>query len=467
MSEKDLLLLLLCLLWLLSALSCAPPDRDGDGSNTLLDCDDAHPAVYPGAPEQPYNQLDEDCNGTDLIDVDLDGHPALIAGGDDCDDLDPFTHPDAPEQCDGIANDCSQFPDDADHDGWEAQACLEPIYWGDCDDLDPSIFPHADEIPYDGIDQNCYEGDLIDIDQDGEASIHAGGPDCDDLNPAITSAQETFIPAGYFYASRWPAPDHPTSPNAGLERRFLPDFCIDTTEVSLRTYRRCQATWECPIPSGIQQDPSWMTWYQDPLQQDFPVVGLSASDALNVCAAQGKRLPSHDEWEKAARGGLCLENTRPCPDHTLNPSPQRTFPWGENKPTCTLANHTPSETSACYTPTPESHAPPVVAVNTLTPGASPYGVLNLSGNAAEWVTDPPGSFQSAQAHQPPHFGNSAAREHLSLANIRGGNFESSPEALEISQRSTYTPQMNLMGLGTRCVRSLESSSDARISPSSP
>lgn len=467
MSEKDMLILLFCLLWLLATFSCAPPDRDGDGSSALLDCDDSHPSLYPGAPEQPYNQLDEDCDGTDLIDVDLDGYPALAAGGDDCDDLDPFTHPNAPERCDGIANDCSQFPDDADHDGWEAQACLEPIYWGDCDDLDPSIFPHADEIPYDGIDQNCYEGDLIDIDQDGEASIHAGGPDCDDLNAAITSAQETFIPAGYFYASRWPAPRDTSTPATRLERRFLPDFCIDTTEVSLHTYRRCQATWDCPIPSGIQQDASWMTWYQDPLQQNFPVVGLSSSDALQVCAYQGKRLPSHDEWEKAARGGLCLENTRPCPDDALNPSPQRTFPWGEHSPTCTLANHAPSPTTSCTTPSPDGQTPPLVPIDALALGASPYGVLNLSGNAAEWVSEPPGSFQHPSSEKMMPFGNSAAWEHHTLANIRGGNFWSSPDALPISQRSTLSPHTNLLGLGTRCVRSLDPSSNARIFPTSP
>ena len=53
------------------------------------DCDDGEGGVHPGAAEVPYDGVDQDCSGEDLVDVDGDGEPAVEAGGADCDDADP------------------------------------------------------------------------------------------------------------------------------------------------------------------------------------------------------------------------------------------------------------------------------------------------------------------------------------------------------------------------------------------
>jgi hypothetical protein len=93
------------------------------------DCDDADPAVHPGAPEV-CDAVDDDCDGAvDAADADVTGqievYPdadgdgygagtavlacpgggAVVAG--DCDDADADVSPDAAEQCDGIDSDCA------------------------------------------------------------------------------------------------------------------------------------------------------------------------------------------------------------------------------------------------------------------------------------------------------------------------------------------------------------------------
>ena len=73
------------------------------------DCDDGDDGVFPGAEEVAYDDVDQDCDGSDLIDVDGDG--SLYT--EDCDDEDPDRAPTLPEICDdGIDNDCNDEVDD-------------------------------------------------------------------------------------------------------------------------------------------------------------------------------------------------------------------------------------------------------------------------------------------------------------------------------------------------------------------
>ena len=55
----------------------------------------------------------------------------------------------------------------------------------DCDDSLISVYPYAPEVPYDGIDQDCLDGDLVDVDGDGFESDITGGLDCDDSQMSI------------------------------------------------------------------------------------------------------------------------------------------------------------------------------------------------------------------------------------------------------------------------------------------
>lgn len=115
-------------------------------------------------------------------DTDSDGYPDSI----DCAPEDPSIHPRANEiPYDGIDQDCSGGDlCDVDLDGYDAEACGG----SDCDDDAESTSPAGVDIPGDGIDQDCSGADaelICDGDADGHDALVCGGLDCNDADAAI------------------------------------------------------------------------------------------------------------------------------------------------------------------------------------------------------------------------------------------------------------------------------------------
>ena len=105
-------------------------DYDHDGHSGCgdedADSDDYNASTYPGATEVPYDNIDQDCDGVDLTDIDGDGYDGG-AYGEDCDDQDAAVNPAAEENCtNGIDDNCNGIADDYD------DACVG----GDDDDDD-------------------------------------------------------------------------------------------------------------------------------------------------------------------------------------------------------------------------------------------------------------------------------------------------------------------------------------------
>jgi formylglycine-generating enzyme required for sulfatase activity len=146
---------------------------------------------------------------------------------------------------------------------------------------------------------------------------------------------------------------------------WLSGFRIDKYEVTNRQYRTCVAAGGCQLPR-LFHTVSRDSYYDNPEFDYYPVLWVSWWDAYNYCKWAGKRLPSEAEWEKAARG---FADDRP-------------WPWGQERISCERANFTNAQTnphSVCTGDTQRVGSYPL--------GASPYGAMDMAGNAFEWVMD--------------------------------------------------------------------------------
>jgi formylglycine-generating enzyme required for sulfatase activity len=153
------------------------------------------------------------------------------------------------------------------------------------------------------------------------------------------------------YATRWGPP----------VEAWISTFLLDRTEVTFAAYQACVRAGRCSPAKPA---------YRDFDRPDQPMVGLSWYQARDFCLAQGGRLPSEAEWERAARG----------------PMGQAT-PFGDEAVSCAQAVVIDDRGRSCGVT--KQHGQPEKGrtfVVASTP-AGRYGVFDLVGNAEEWVDD--------------------------------------------------------------------------------
>ncbi len=223
------------------------------------------------------------------------------------------------------------------------------------------------------------------------------------------SAEMLSIPAGDFTLG-----DISGAPEEHPERRiYLDAFQIDRTEVSNAAYRRCVRARACDA-SAYLDDPSLG-------KDDRPVVGATFQEAEVFCRWLKRRLPTEAEWEYAAKGQ----------DH-------RKWPW--------RGAFDPKRANSISPDDPHTHTAPVDAYEE---GKSPFGVLNMAGNVAEWVADyfDPVFYQTDKTHQNPK-GPRRGRERV----VRGGSYREPAFGLRVSARRGQLPTEVNNTVGFRCAR---------------
>lgn len=139
---------------------------------------------------------------------------------------------------------------------------------------------------------------------------------------------------------------------------------------------------------------------------DFPVVGVSYYEAEAFAKWTGKRLPTEQEWEKAARG-----------------EDGKVYPWGDE-----------FDKSKCNSN--ESGIKGTSRVDRFPNGVSPYGCYDMAGNVCEWT-------------------NSYDDEIKARRVLRGGPWYGTPSLMRSAGRFRRGPDFRDYADGFRLARTLK------------
>ena len=242
---------------------------------------------------------------------------------------------------------------------------------------------------------------------------------------AHATGEMVTIPAGPFIMGRddGPADERPA------HTVTLPAYAIDRLPVTNEQFARFLEAAGTHNPRGERlydiDDPDARihqrngAWRPDDGYSNHPVVEVPWAGARDYCAAIGKRLPTEAEWEKAARG-----------------SDGRRYPWGNSSP-----DQSRAQFGAGWNET--------VPVDRFSAGASPYGVLDMAGNAWEWVSS---------AYRPYPYHASDGREDLApgpVRGTRGGGHDSRGGEITTTQRGlnlSRNPRSGHHNIGFRCAQ---------------
>lgn len=217
------------------------------------------------------------------------------------------------------------------------------------------------------------------------------------------------IPAGEFIMGN-DAGDDDEKP---AHKVFVDAFEIDQFEVTNEQFQAfVEQTGYVTEAEKAGESRTWRTFAEG--KPRHPVVMVTWNDAVAYCQWCGKRLPTEAEWEKAARGTEGF-----------------IYPWG-NEWALDKAN------------TEESGYRGTTIVGSFPAGASPYGVMDMAGNVAEWTSDwydayPGSTFTSA------YFGKK-------YRVIRGGGWFSDSHLVRTTERSCSTVDLRNDDVGFRCAR---------------
>ena len=227
--------------------------------------------------------------------------------------------------------------------------------------------------------------------------------------PAIISGEMVFIPAGDFIMGS----DDPKSVSYPKHTVNLPAFWIDKWEVtnadfldfSLKTGYQGE---------GAKEGKDWRIFFTPatPEKAKLPVVYITWNDAAEYCKSLGKRLPTEEEWEKAARG-----------------TDGRTYPWGNE-----WINNRSNTYEAGITKPAEIG---------MFEDVSPYGVHDMLGNVQEWTNSWYVTYKGNPKQDP--------KSGKTLRIVRGLAANHKAKQGSLANRDAW-PAESLFNFGCRCAK---------------
>lgn len=138
---------------------------------------------------------------------------------------------------------------------------------------------------------------------------------------------------------------------------YVKGFYIDRYEVTTGEFRGFVKETN-RTPPAIWTKPEWIRMYPAPVD-NHAMNAVMWFDADDYCRWVGERLPTEEEWEKAARG---IDG--------------RQWPWGNELNTL----------EKLYANTQEAGIGWTMPVGSYSDGVSPYGAYDMAGNVMEWTS---------------------------------------------------------------------------------
>ena len=232
--------------------------------------------------------------------------------------------------------------------------------------------------------------------------VESGGDAGSERASDIDGMLQAYIPDGTF---RMGAMDEDGQSDERPDHNVtLKGFWIDKLEVTNGMYLLCVKAGACEPPQQFNSE-TRDQYFNTEEYNAFPVVYVSSLQAEIYCKWAGRRLPTEAEWERAARG-----------------DDFRVYPWGDERPDSSRGNF-------------NYFVGDTTQVGQFPAGASPFGVLDMSGNVAEWVADYYDANYYAQGVSMNPTGPGARSQYFNRV-VRGGTFQDVFKDVRVAARAS-------------------------------
>jgi len=201
-------------------------------------------------------------------------------------------------------------------------------------------------------------------------------------------------------------------------------FLMDETEVTAGHFSACVVAGKCEASHFDSHAASRFCNVGSPKRREHPANCVDFKAARQYCRFAGKRLPTLQEWQFAARG-----------------TGKARYPWGDSAPACDHVLFHDRQGRGCG----KLYTQPV---GFLPGGASPFGVLDMGGSIMEWTStiallpddDPEGKTIPVEENK------RTKRYHM------GGSFADEGHVAAIDYLCFDSSKTKTVSLGLRCVK---------------